>query len=567
MRFINSCLIIVFGMLLAGPATAQTTYTWNAAANTPADWNADDSWASAFGSFVPQAEFDESALISNGGTATVSDTAPDVLNLNVTRGTVRIEQGGALGVTGNLTAVGGNLELSGNAKLTVDGNVRSPVQVTGPNVDYTVAGNYTASGTFLADITGDSHSAITVGGAANLGGTLQVQLSGVTPEFGSSWPLLAADEVTGSFDAIQSPPLPPGLRYRVAQDQGGISLAVSNSLVLTVDRSSGDGIIANPAGGPVTFNSYSIDSASGLLAVDDWGSLMDSGQAGSGWETANPQATHLSELNLTGSTSLDVGSTLSVGSPYAPGPQTPSQEDVVFEYLTLDGELVQGIVEYVGPANDLVLTIDPTSGAGAISNLSPFIAPPNINGYSIDSASGALNPDTWNSLEASGAAGAGWETANPVAQHLSELNLQGSTVLSNGTLIDLGTPFVVGSEQDLVFEYLTASGELLLGTVEYGELPSAVLCNPNSLGDLDGNGTVAFADFLILSANFGNVVSDHTKGDIDCSGNVAFADFLILSANFGKDVGRAQAVPEPSTGRMMCMSVFCLCIWRRRRKL
>ena len=72
------------------------------------------------------------------------------------------------------------------------------------------------------------------------------------------------------------------------------------------------------------------------------------------------------------------------------------------------------------------------------------------------------------------------------------------------------------------------------------------VCNPDSHGDLDANGSVEFADFLVLSANFGKSVADHTMGDIDCSGSVEFADFLVLSANFGSTVGGAESVPEPS---------------------
>lgn len=51
------------------------------------------------------------------------------------------------------------------------------------------------------------------------------------------------------------------------------------------------------------------------------------------------------------------------------------------------------------------------------------------------------------------------------------------------------------------------------------------------LGDIDRSGTVDFADFLVLSKNFGTA---GPEGDIDCDGEVDFADFLILSGNFGK---------------------------------
>ena len=49
------------------------------------------------------------------------------------------------------------------------------------------------------------------------------------------------------------------------------------------------------------------------------------------------------------------------------------------------------------------------------------------------------------------------------------------------------------------------------GSVVFGQL---VGCNPDSLGDFDGNGTVDFLDFLQLAQNFGDEVSDHTFGDV-----------------------------------------------------
>ena len=101
------------------------------------------------------------------------------------------------------------------------------------------------------------------------------------------------------------------------------------------------------------------------------------------------------------------------------------------------------------------------------------------------------------------------------------------------------------------------------GSVVFGELS---LCNPDTMGDLDGSGDVAFADFLILSNNFGSEVSSHTEGDIDCSGDVAFADFLVLSNNFGQAVGaEASSVPEPSSWALLCLAGLCVGLVRRRR--
>ena len=54
-------------------------------------------------------------------------------------------------------------------------------------------------------------------------------------------------------------------------------------------------------------------------------------------------------------------------------------------------------------------------------------------------------------------------------------------------------------------------------------------------GDADGNGIVEFADFLILSSNFGRADGvTRGDGDFDGSGVVDFADFLVLSANYGR---------------------------------
>ena len=94
---------------------------------------------------------------------------------------------------------------------------------------------------------------------------------------------------------------------------------------------------------------------------------------------------------------------------------------------------------------------------------------------------------------------------------------------------------------------------------------NASVCNPNTMGDIDGSGDVAFPDFLILSTNFGQQVADHTAGDLNCSGDVAFADFLILSANFGQTVSGAAAVPEP-TGFALLMSTVLMCGGLRPRR-
>lgn len=87
------------------------------------------------------------------------------------------------------------------------------------------------------------------------------------------------------------------------------------------------------------------------------------------------------------------------------------------------------------------------------------------------------------------------------------------------------------------------------------------------LGDTDLDGTVAFPDFLSLSASFGNP-GGWADGDTDGSGDIAFPDFLALSANFGQSfeaAGAVESVPEPHGVLMGFLAVLSLGTLRRRR--
>ena len=202
----------------------------------------------------------------------------------------------------------------------------------------------------------------------------------------------------------------------------------------------------------------------------------------------------------------------------------------------------------------------------------------------------------WNSFSDSGEAGEGWLEANPGASALAEINPSGSTIFANGTEITLGPIFTVGGRQDLLFQFTTVNGDqVITGTVEYGELGGMMIpgdCNgdgavnaadlqcvstiderdivlaaiPTLAGDLDGNGDVAFPDFLVLSANFGQDLPSYTDGNIDLTGGVAFPDFLVLSANFGQTPAggaTAAAVPEPSS--LVLIGFVPLVLLARRR--
>ena len=85
-------------------------------------------------------------------------------------------------------------------------------------------------------------------------------------------------------------------------------------------------------------------------------------------------------------------------------------------------------------------------------------------------------------------------------------------------------------------------------------------------GDIDANGEVDFADFLVLSNSFGSAVDPPgTNGDLNGDGNVDFPDFLILSGNFGQSATTVAAVPEPTGLVLLLFGVGILGLARQRR--
>jgi hypothetical protein len=386
-----------------------------------------------------------------------------------------------------------------------------------------------------------------------LGGTLRVAVSGFAPAFGQSWNIVRGASLAGRFSNLvveSSPPLARGLSYELAESATTASVRVGNSLILTVDRQSGATRIANVAGGPITITSYAILSDNNLLAPAGWASLADTNTAGPGWTEANPAGGHLAELNLQNSHAVPVGQSLLLGSAYDGTVATPTQEDLVFQYSTPDGRLHQGLVEYTGVANDLVLFVDPASGAAAMGNLSPHIVAPSITGYAIRSAASQLTQTTWDSFADTGGAGAGWTEANPSSSLLSELNLQNSKSFTNGTLVAIGEIFQPNGNRDLTFEYTTLAGELLTGTVQYGAIPTPPA---GVLGDYNGNGIVDTADYVAWRNTLTQPVSPGTGADGSGNGIVDQADYQFWRARFGNTAGSASGiasfalVPEPST--------------------
>ncbi len=326
---------------------------------------------------------------------------------------------------------------------------------------------------------------------------------------------------------------------------------------ITVDRSSGAVSLSNPGSFPIT--AYSISSSDGSLNADAFNSL--SAQGVDDFTEANPLGDLISELSLNSEVGFGADTSFDLGNIYGGG-------DLSLNYATADGSIGEGVVNFAGAIPDLVLQVDIFSGEATIQNMSANAGPFDVIGYAITSPSGTLSLDSWNSLSDQG--DDNWVESNPRGDSIAELNTASSLLFENGVAVSLGNIF--GGTQDLQFEYGTLEGTAL-GTVEYvlnvgDTAPTCgdIAASRAIAGDLNGDTAVNFADFLVLSNNFGQNVDSYEDGDIDCNGNVAFADFLVLSNNFGQTAGAAASVPEPATNILVMFAVSLVLPLRKRKR-
>jgi hypothetical protein len=218
------------------------------------NWNTGSNWDLGV---PPEAFYEETATINNGGTATLSTTATNsqpydpgtgvvpgavgglVLGQNVgDSGTLRVMSGGVINLVDSTGAAAGvaNIGLNGTGVLEVQGggkfgttsldvNTGSQViigggtgaatvtstgnswlggttTVRGPGHTFSVTGDVLleGSGIYNPVISAGTHTPLRVTGSASLGGSLKVEFGpGYTPAVGNSWNLVDATAVTGSF--------------------------------------------------------------------------------------------------------------------------------------------------------------------------------------------------------------------------------------------------------------------------------------------------------------------------------------------------------------------------------
>jgi hypothetical protein len=257
---------------------------------------------------------------------------------------------------------------------------------------------------------------------------------------------------------------------------------------------------------------------------------------------ASPVSTALSELNPQDSSIMAASSERSLGHAYAPNPPAfgVSVSDLQFTYSTPTGQTFQGLIEYVGDdaSNNLVLTVNTGTGAATLANSSPFNV--TVDGYSILSESGSLQPGDgdWNSLADQNVAG--WQESAPTPESLSELNPLAGQALPSGAEHELGDLFDIAGNRDLEFLFSLVGQSSMAGVVIY-----------QLTGDYNNDGAVDAADFTVWRDALGtNTVLPNR--DRSNTGPIGAADFAVWKANFGNSaddgvVGESlSSVPEPS---------------------
>ena len=236
----------------------------------------------------------------------------------------------------------------------------------------------------------------------------------------------------------------------------------AQDVFLVVNRETGSAeVVSN---GNLDVDGYEITSPAGRLSVADWNSLTDQGLGG--WEEANPNNSGISELNINGSSTLEAGAMVSLGSPYNGGAILPREEDVTFRYSQPGNVVSTGVVQYTGPSLLPTISVDRSSGAVSLSNPGNFP----ITGYSISSSDGSLNAGAFNGLADQGIPE--FTEANPLGDLISELSLT-SELGFNGSSFDLGNIYTGG---DVSLSYSTPDGNIAEGVVNLeGAIPDLVL--------------------------------------------------------------------------------------------
>ena len=182
----------------------------------------------------------------------------------------------------------------------------------------------------------------------------------------------------------------------------GQSRAQDQDLSLIINPLTGVASIRNDSGANVSIDGYLLTSPGSVFNPVGWNTLTGN-VSYPGWAQGPAAANRLGEANLLSSLAISGGTSLSLGAPYLPFSPTQIgqlEPGLTFEY-SVDGiGSIEGDVVFV-PQNNVVLLVNPATGAASLQNQSLF--PVEIDGLLITSPAGVLDPIGWQGFAESGA--------------------------------------------------------------------------------------------------------------------------------------------------------------------
>jgi hypothetical protein len=347
------------------------------------------------------------------------------------------------------------------------------------------------------------------------------------------------------------------------------------ALSLSINPLTGTASIRNDTASSVSIDGYLLTSPASVFNPGGWTPLTGNASF-PGWAQGPAETNRMGEANLFSSLPITGGALIPIGSPYTPfSPIQIGQPEpgLKFEY-SIDGVgSIEGDVVFE-PQNNVVLLVNPATGAASLQNQSNF--PVSIDGLLITSPENVLDPVGWNGLAENGVGG--WQMGAAEINRLGEGNLFGSTLLpANGPAMDIGSainPDAITDETDVIFEYHIAGGNTVTGGVVFGAAAAATLP-----GDFSGNGAVENADLTLLLNNWAQPASPVPVGWVGTPQPTAPAinndELTALLNNWGQSVGGGSAlsspatptsIPEPGTGTIGSALAIALAGYRRRRR-
>ncbi|MGA2230640.1 MAG: dockerin type I domain-containing protein, partial [Tepidisphaeraceae bacterium] len=291
--------------------------------------------------------------------------------------------------------------------------------------------------------------------------------------------------------------------------------------------------------------------------------------------------------------------------------------------VTLDVQNVGNSLTLSGPISGAGGVTSTGNGTVVLSGNNSYAGSTSVTGGTLIVASAAALPSATALTVGNGSSRATMQLANGIGQaSVSSLTINSGATLDI-TNNALAINYVAGSSPAATIrQYLaegydgdtwlgfgitssTAAGNPGLYSVGYadGNADAGTAAGPNQVlvkftlaGDANLDGTVNFADLLVVAQNFNHALDTHgnpidwADGDFNYDGVVNFADLLLVAQNFNQTLGAGQLeqlpgsfsaawnlaladirqtqsdnVPEPAMGAVLGVGAAGLLTYRRRR--